>query len=182
MVPLAEQSGRWYFVFVLAVVLGTGLLAGLEAEIEALRGRDFRWPVVPRATRWRLLPFDAGLLIGLTMSMAAGVGVGSADDRLMLRHPHVRDGLSSMAIRAYIGARGVRQWRDGALSWTEAAAFLVVSVGMVFAGVGWLLLSVRLYGGDDHGVGVEGGPFFGSSARFLLGCFIAAVERRRLRS
>ena len=182
MVPLAEQSGRWYFVFLLAVVLGTGLLAGLEAEIEALRGRDFRWPVVPRAARWQLLPFDAGVLIGLTMSMAAGVGSDRLATDSLLGIYGFAMGLSSMAIGAYIGARGVKQWRDAALSWAGAAAFPAVSVGMVVGGVGFLLVSVRLYGGDDHGMGVEGGPFFGGWACFLVGCFIAALEGRRQQS
>ena len=182
LLPLAEQSGRWFFVFLLAVVLGTGLLAGLEAEIEALRGRDFRWPVVPRATRWQLLPFDAGVVVGLTMSMAAGVGSDRQTTDSLLGIYGFAMGLSSMAIGVYIGAYGIRQWRDSQLSWAEAAGSLTISVGMVFGGIGLCLVSVRLLGADDHGMGVEGAPFFGGWACFLVGCVIVAVERRRLQS
>jgi hypothetical protein len=182
MVPLWDQTttGKGVLLVVLlAATLITGLFAGLEALIQRLRGRRSRWPIVPRATLWALLPFDAGVLIGAAAAFTARVGSDQLATDAFIALWALGGGLLALAAVAYVGARGVNRWRDGALGWTAAAAFLAVSVGMLGVGVGFIALSPRLLRGDDVGLGPEGVPLLGGLACFIVGCAVAGVGGRR---
>jgi hypothetical protein len=186
LVPVWDQGSRYQagkgvlLLFSLAATLVAGLLAALEVIIQGLRGRRSRFPIVPRATLWKLLPFDLGVVIGATVSIMAGVGSDPNATGVFIALGGFGMGVFFVACVAYVGRRAIKRWRDGALSWVETAIFLAFSVGFLGFGIGCLGFAVRLLNGDDRGFGVEGIVMFGGVASIMVAGVIAKVTGRRL--
>ena len=167
-------------VLLIAGFLVASLLAVPAAAIQAVRGRRSSFS---RGVLWYLLPFDVGIVIGVGVSVALGVGSeGPATGTLFSLL-----GLLLGVLLAAAGLLGIvsvlKRRALGTVTRPMAVALVAACLGLLAFGLGLVLVAVALISGDPSGVGY-GGPLFvvGGLACLLIGGAIFNVEQRRTRT